>query len=66
MPRSSADEKLLQQTADAIEASEEKCDAADTSVTGTAEIITLSRETIAISLYRLARINRRGSTPEKS
>jgi hypothetical protein len=66
MPASSAHEMLLQQAADAIEASEERCDAADTSVARTAEIITLSRETIATSLHRLARINRRRGTPEKS
>jgi len=66
MTPSSARESLLQQTADAIEASEERCDTADTSVARTVEIVRLSREAIATSIDRLARINGRGGIPDKS
>ena len=66
MSPSSARENLLQKTAGAIEASEERCDAADASVACTVEIITLSRETIGTSMGRLASINRRCDTVDKS
>ena len=66
MTPSGAREGLLQQAADAVEASDERCDAADTSVARTVEIVRLSRETIVTSMDLLARINRRGDIPDKS
>jgi len=66
MTPSSARESLLQQAADAIEASEERCDAAETSVARTVEIVALSRETVVTSMDLLARINRRRGTLDKS
>ena len=66
MTPSSARESLLQQAADAIEASEERCDAAATSVARTVEIVALSRETVVTSMDLLARINRRRGTLDKS
>jgi hypothetical protein len=66
MSPSSARENLLQKTAGAIEASEERCDAADTSIERTVAIVRLSQETIVTSMDRLARINRRRGTVDKS
>ena len=59
-------ESLLQQTSDAIVASEERCDAAETSVAWTVEIVRFSRATIVTSMDLVARIGRRRGIPHKS